>query len=74
MVLHEQVRCDNESIFYARNIGDRDIIYKMSLNSQILDKIKDKEVYDSQTKLISFESTLNHSAEMTQQFNKSTGK
>ena len=46
MVLKRQIRGASDSVFFAQNFGDRDVIIKLSLNSSIPDKINKKEVYD----------------------------
>ena len=65
MVLHKQVCCDNESVFYAKIVGERHVINKLSLSGKIKDKTKDKQVYDLESKLISFESTFDYSSDIT---------
>ena len=55
MVKKLQVRGDEDEIFFARNIGERDTIVKLQLHDQILDKIVIADIFEMDARLVAFE-------------------
>ena len=55
MLLKYQVRGDNDEIYFAKNIGERDSIVILRLHDSIIDKVIQTDVFECQSKLVTLE-------------------
>ena len=55
MIKKNQVRGNNDTVFFAKNANEKDVICQMKLSNQILDKVVIQEIFDMEFKLIAME-------------------
>ena len=46
MVLQTQVRGQNDSVYFVKNLGERDQIIKLKLHDKILEKVVLNDVFE----------------------------
>ena len=63
MLMRHQVRGDNDEIYFGVSIGDRDKIMKLRLHDTLIDKVLKTDVFEMNSKLIAFQSSLDYEAD-----------